>query len=81
LSARRFGRPLIILARRHALGEHRNDHQLATSRRVADFRGVYVVQDVSGISALLSGDLEPACETDSPARTALITRIKSALLE
>lgn len=35
LSAKRLGKPLVILPRRHALGEHRNDHQLATAREVA----------------------------------------------
>ena len=36
LTALEIGKPLLVMPRRAALGEHRNDHQLATARRFAD---------------------------------------------
>ena len=42
LSAKRYGKPLVLLPRRHALGEHRNDHQQATAKQVETLPGVYV---------------------------------------
>ena len=39
------GLPLIVLPRRAALGEHRNDHQIATARRLSHLRGLWVVDN------------------------------------
>ena len=76
LSARRHARPLVILPRRHALGEHRNDHQMATARAVADLPGVHVAWEAAEIAPLLScPDLAPAGAGKSPAREALIARL------
>lgn len=36
ISAVEVGKPLIVVPRRAALGEHRNDHQLATARRFVE---------------------------------------------
>lgn len=40
-----MGKPLVILPRKAALGEHRNDHQMATARRFANRAGVTVAWD------------------------------------
>jgi UDP-N-acetylglucosamine transferase subunit ALG13 len=45
LGALEASTPIIIMPRVHALGEHRNDHQLATARRFADVAGVHVARD------------------------------------
>ena len=45
LSALELGTPVMILPRRAALGEHRNDHQLATARRFAEIGNVTVAFD------------------------------------
>jgi UDP-N-acetylglucosamine transferase subunit ALG13 len=42
LTALEIGKPLIVMPRRAALGEHRNDHQLATAHRFAEFVGIKV---------------------------------------
>ena len=42
LSGQKFGKTLALMARRHALGEHRNDHQLATAAQVARIDGVSI---------------------------------------
>jgi UDP-N-acetylglucosamine transferase subunit ALG13 len=45
LTALEIGKPLVIMPRRAALGEHRNDHQLATAQRFAGRDGVAVAID------------------------------------
>ena len=78
LSAKRFGRPLIILPRRHALGEHRNDHQVATAKAVEAVKGVYVAWEADDLPGLLAQpDLETADDAESATRAALIDRLKS----
>lgn len=42
LTALRYRRPILIMPRKASLGEHRNDHQLATARWLADRPGVCV---------------------------------------
>lgn len=44
-----IGKPLIIMPRLASLGEHRNDHQLATAERFDRFENVRVVRDVSAL--------------------------------
>ncbi len=53
LSARRHARPLVIVPRRFDRGEHRNDHQLATARELADRTGLHVAWQVADLPALL----------------------------
>jgi UDP-N-acetylglucosamine transferase subunit ALG13 len=45
LTALELGKPLVVMPRRAALGEHRNDHQLATAERFAGREGVTVAFD------------------------------------
>jgi UDP-N-acetylglucosamine transferase subunit ALG13 len=45
LSALELGTPALVLPRRAALGEHRNDHQLATARWFEQIAGVTVAFD------------------------------------
>jgi len=77
LSAKRWGKPLVILPRRHALGEHRNDHQLATARQVEKLPGIHVAWETGDLPALLGRpDLEPASDAPSPSHQALIERLR-----
>ncbi len=79
LSARRHGKPLVVLPRRHALGEHRNDHQLATARQVAALPGVTVAWDTDALPGLLRGPTPPppgAMEAGA-AHAALIARLRA----
>lgn len=69
LSAKRFGRPLIVVPRRLEQGEHRNDHQMATAAEVEAIPGIYVVWDPADLGRVLtSGPLE--APTDLPSDTA-----------
>lgn len=77
LSAKKWGKPLVILPRRHALGEHRNDHQLATAKELQKLAGIHVAWDVADLAPLLqTPNLEPATEMQSPSHAALIKRLK-----
>lgn len=77
LSAKRWGKPLVILPRRHDLGEHRNDHQLATARQVESLPGIHVAWETADLETLLAQpDLIPATDAPSPSHAALVTRLK-----
>jgi UDP-N-acetylglucosamine transferase subunit ALG13 len=45
LGALELGRPLVVMPRMAALGEHRNDHQLATARRLSELGRITVAAD------------------------------------
>ncbi|NBB63335.1 glucuronosyltransferase [Pseudomonas sp. ODNR1LW] len=53
LAARKHGKPIIIFPRRSGLGEHRNDHQLATCAQLQGRSGIYVANDDAELGALL----------------------------
>lgn len=53
ISALSIGRPLLMMARRAALGEHRNDHQLATAARFGSRPGIHVAQDADAVGLLI----------------------------
>jgi len=48
------GKPLIIMPRITALGEHRNDHQLATAQQFMDFENITVVQSEDELKSALN---------------------------
>lgn len=53
LSCLRSRRPLLVLPRRAELGEHRNDHQVATARRLAASGRLNVAMDESELGERL----------------------------
>jgi len=50
LTAARFGKPIVLLARRAELKEHRNDHQMATIRKLEGRPGILIAQDESELA-------------------------------
>lgn len=48
------GLPMIVMPRRADLGEHRNDHQAATARRLAHLPGLWVAEDADDLKAQLT---------------------------
>lgn len=70
LSALSSGKPLLIVPRRAALGEHRNDHQMATAKRFEPVDGVRVVFDEKALPDamrdLLSGETSERAAPISP---------------
>lgn len=55
LSALAHSKPLIVIPRMASLGEHRNDHQLATARHLATVARVNVAWDESELFEQLDG--------------------------
>jgi UDP-N-acetylglucosamine transferase subunit ALG13 len=53
LTALELGKPVLVMPRRAALGEHRNDHQLATAQRFADLGRIAVASDEHELPAKL----------------------------
>ena len=53
LTALEIGKPLLVMPRRAALGEHRNDHQVATAERFSDLDRVRVAVDEQALSVAL----------------------------
>lgn len=45
LSALQWGKPILVMPRRASLGEQRNEHQLATARRLAELGKIHVAMD------------------------------------
>jgi UDP-N-acetylglucosamine transferase subunit ALG13 len=67
MAARRHGKPLILMARRHDLGEHRNDHQLATLAALEGRPGLYPANEPVDLERLLRrSDLRPAEAVPGP---------------
>ena len=53
ISAMRLQKPLVVFPRIAKLGEHRNEHQLATAQKMQEFGYVYVARDAEELRALL----------------------------
>ncbi|MCG2841971.1 glucuronosyltransferase [Sandaracinobacter sp. RS1-74] len=53
ISALTFGKPLVMMARRAALGEHRNEHQLATAARFEGRAGLHIAAEAADVGPLI----------------------------
>jgi UDP-N-acetylglucosamine transferase subunit ALG13 len=51
LTAARCARPIVLMPRRADLGEHRNDHQLASVRKLEGRPGILVAMDETDLAA------------------------------
>ena len=60
LKAYKYRKPIILVPRKAAFGEHRNDHQLATVSKLAERTGIYVAQSKEELDRLLESPLSPA---------------------
>jgi UDP-N-acetylglucosamine transferase subunit ALG13 len=81
LSARALRKPLLLLPRRAALGEHRNDHQLHTAERFRGRAGIAVAGDAAELWRELDAleALPIADSADSREAEALVHGIRSYL--
>lgn len=57
LTAARCRKPILLMPRRADLGEHRNDHQLATARKLAGRSGIIVAGDETELASGISQGL------------------------
>ena len=53
ITAVESGKPIIVMPRQASLGEHRNDHQLATARRFAALHYVRVAHEAPELGAAI----------------------------
>ncbi|MCX8998432.1 glucuronosyltransferase [Rhizobiaceae bacterium BDR2-2] len=60
IKALKYKKPIILVPRRAALNEHRNDHQMATVSKLRHRAGIYVAEDEDELFGLLTTDLEAA---------------------
>lgn len=70
-------KPIIVMPRLAAHGEHRNDHQLATVANLRDRAGIYVADDEVALADLLDQikDLRAASGAAATAEPALLAAI------
>lgn len=53
ISALQGGKPIVIMPRLEKLGEHRNDHQVATAKRFKEMGNVFVAMDENELKGYL----------------------------
>lgn len=82
LKAYKYRKPLVLVARKAALGEHRNDHQLATISQLRTRLGIYAAETADDLRALLKSDLAPATLTDDiiERRSRLLDHLRASLV-
>ena len=76
VSAMRLNKPIIIFPRIAKLGEHRNEHQLATAKKMKELGYAYVASDCSELRELLLQDLKPLHNMGDFASQSLINEIR-----
>jgi UDP-N-acetylglucosamine transferase subunit ALG13 len=81
ITAMELGKPIVIMPRRASLGEHRNEHQLATAQQLSG-RGIHVAQDAQALWALLDqrDTLTPPHAISSHANSELVARVQEFVL-
>lgn len=82
ISALSLGKPVLIMPRRAALREQRNDHQIATAKRFGDKHGVFVASEEAEMPAALDALVEAAGALKmSPMSTEAADKLAAALRE
>lgn len=82
ITAMQQQKPVIIFPRIAALGEHRNEHQLATAEKMKEAGWVYVANTKEELSELLqTPDLHPLCTIGGSASESLVESITDFILE
>lgn len=77
LTAARCGKPIVLMPRRAALGEHRNDHQMATVGKLAGRPGILVAADARELAPRIAEGL--ALTDWSAAQSATARQLHQAL--
>lgn len=81
LSALRYEKPILVMPRRASLGEQRNEHQLATAKRLSEMGKITVAFDEAELRRCLDdlGRLQPREKIGPYASPALIQGLKAYL--
>ena len=77
IAAKTTGRPIILVPRRADLGEHRNDHQMATATAFEGKLGLRVAWKMDDLSTLLDQPIEAPVAECNPRYDRLVERIRS----
>ena len=82
LPALELGKPIVIMPRLAELGEHRNDHQLATARRFEQMQLVSVAYNTEQLIEQLEhvGSKGPSQEISCQASPDLLLRLRQFIL-
>lgn len=85
ISAMTHARPILIMPRQAGLGEHRNDHQLATADRLKDRPGVFVAADEATLAERLDALAAPTAQAGTAtlrpfADDRLIATVRAAIM-
>lgn len=81
LTARRLRKPLVIVPRRFALREHRNDHQMATANQLVKATDIAIATDLAQLQKALANPPEPLGDQTPPERTRLIHYVSRFLAD
>ena len=78
LTALQLGKPILVMPRLAALGEHRNDHQVATARHFREQGRIQVAFDEAELEAELAklGELRPGTRIAHTASPSLIAALR-----
>tara|TARA_R110002126_G_scaffold12375_1_gene53735 strand:+ start:7959 stop:8462 length:504 start_codon:yes stop_codon:yes gene_type:complete len=78
ITALQHGKPIIVMPRSSALGEHRNEHQLATAERFAERGAVTYAKDEADLAAWLGrmDSIQAAPKISSSASPELIRAVR-----
>jgi UDP-N-acetylglucosamine transferase subunit ALG13 len=78
LTALELGKPLVLMPRRAALGETRNDHQIASAQAMLEVDGIAVARDEHELPAVLdaAAALPAPTRVGSQASDRLLTAIR-----
>ena len=79
LAARRAGKPLIVIPRRHRLHEHRNDHQKATAEELQRQGHAAVAETVEQLVRALADPPAPLDDGGGGEKARLVKTIRGAL--
>lgn len=77
LTAARCQKPILLMPRRADLSEHRNDHQLATVRKLAERPGILVAMDEAELGPRIAEGL--ALEVGTTVQSATARQLHGAL--
>ena len=77
LAAQFAGKPIIIVPRRAALAEHRNNHQCATAQALKGRAGLRVAWEVEDLPPLLASACEGPQHGTNPRCDSLVDRVRS----
>lgn len=82
LSAMKHRKPIIVMPRRADMGEHRNDHQIATAQHLQDRPGIHVAWDSRQLTEALNRihALPPGMLASEHADPAFLKKLRAALL-